>query len=313
MAATRPGPEPSPPSIEADASRAARLPTQGYWLLAGLTLFWGLNFPAMKVVLNELEPWTFRSVCLGAGGLGLLALCKLSGMSLAVPRADRRPLVWAALFNITGWHLASAFGLSLMEAGRAMILAYTMPLWASVLGVWLLRERLSARRAAGLALGVGGILVLLAPQWRQVTAAPAGVTFILAAAWCWGAGTVLVKRGPWHMPMLLVTAWMFVVGGLPVVAGALFLGRPEELLALSGRAWLVLAYVIALPIMFCHWSYYHLVSIFPVSLASLGMLAAPLVGVLAAARLLGEPLGAPEAVSLAMVVAALALVLIRPR
>ncbi len=297
----------------AATGRESGLPALGYWLLAGLTLFWGLNFPAMKVVLNHLEPWTFRSLCLGLGGLGLMSLCKLAGLPLAVPRSDWRPLLWASLFNITGWHLTSAYGISYMQAGRAMILAYTMPLWASLLGVWLLGERLSRRRVAGLFLGVGGILVLLWPNRAAVAAAPAGVLFMLGAAWCWGIGTVLIKRGPWHMPMMLITAWMFLLGGLPVLAGTLVVGHPEQLLHLGGQTWLVLAYVIGLPIMFCHWGYYKLVSIFPVSLAALGMLAAPMLGVLSASWLLGEPLGAPEGVSLAMVVSALALVLIRPR
>lgn len=295
------------------AGQAGKLPALGYWLLAGLALFWGLNFPAMKVVLGELEPWTFRSLCLGLGGLGLMSLCKLGGIRLAVPREDWRPLLWSALFNITGWHLASAFGISHMQAGRAMILAYTMPLWASLLGVWILGERLAARRVVGLFLGVGGILVLLWPNRAAVAAAPAGVLFMLGAAWCWAVGTVLIKRGPWHMPMILVTAWMFLLGGLPVLAGTLLLGHPGQLFHMSGHAYLVLAYVIALPIMFCHWGYYKLVSIFPVSLAALGMLAAPMVGVVAASALLGEPLGPPEALSLAMVVSALALVMIRPR
>ena len=93
----------------------------------------------MKVILDQLEPWTFRTLCLLVGGVGLLTICRLNGQSLAVPASDRRILVIAALFNITGWHLASAFGVSLMQAGRSIILAYTMsrygpPFWAS--GCW---------------------------------------------------------------------------------------------------------------------------------------------------------------------------------
>ena len=89
-------------------------------------------------------------------------------------------------------------------------------------------------------------------------------------------------------------------------------GNPSTLLHLGSDVWLLTAYSIGLPIMFCHWGYYKLLSIFPVSLASLGVLGAPLVGVMTAAWLLGEALKAAELISLALVLAALALVLIKP-
>ena len=215
----------------ATPNRPAGPPAGGYLLLASLILFWGLNFPAMKVVLGQLEPWTFRTLCLGLGGIGLLTICRLNGMSLAVPPSDRRILILAALFNITGWHLSSAFGVSLMQAGRAMILAYTMPLWASLLGIWVLNERLSGRRSLGLVLGVGGILVLLWPDRASLLQAPQGVGFMLMAAWCWAVGTVLIKRGPWHISLVLVAGWMFLLGGIPVLIGMLLWGSPSQLFA----------------------------------------------------------------------------------
>ena len=291
---------------------AAGLPARGYLLLAGLILFWGLNFPAMKVVIGQLEPWTFRTLCLFLGGAGLLGVCRMNGMSLAVPASDRRILIIAALFNITGWHLGSAFGISQMQAGRAMILAYTMPLWASLLGVWVLGEKLTARRVVGLLLGVGGILVLLWPDRAALLKSPEGAGFMLMAAWCWATGTVLIKRGPWHISLVLVTGWMFLLGGIPVVAGMLLWGSPSQLLHMEHKAWMLMAYIILLPIMFCHWGYYKLVSIFPVSLAALGMLGAPILGVVAAAWFLGERLETAELTSLALVIPALALVLINP-
>ncbi len=53
-------------------NRGPALPRSGYLLLAGITLFWGANWPAMKIVLGELPIWWFRSLCLLVGGIGLL-------------------------------------------------------------------------------------------------------------------------------------------------------------------------------------------------------------------------------------------------
>ena len=78
------------------------LPPAGFLLIAGLTLFWGLNWPAMKIALGELPVWTFRSFCLLGGGTGLLLLARLTGRSLRLPAGERLPLVLVALFNVVG-------------------------------------------------------------------------------------------------------------------------------------------------------------------------------------------------------------------
>ena len=50
------------------------LPLAGFALLAAVTLFWGANWPGMKIVLGEIGPWWFRTICLGVGGAALLAI-----------------------------------------------------------------------------------------------------------------------------------------------------------------------------------------------------------------------------------------------
>lgn len=288
------------------------LPRLGFILLAALTLFWGLNFPAMKVVLGELSPWTFRTLCLSLGGIGLLAINRMNGRSLKIPRSDFKPLLFASAFNITGWHLCSAFGLIHMSASRAMIIAYTMPLWASILGLFLLGEKMTVRRSIGLILGLTGLSALVWREINTVGASPLGLGFILAASWCWATGTVLIKRHPWNMPLVLVIAWMFIIGGIPVFVGAIIIESFEPLFNLSLKASLALVYVILLPTLFCHWAFYKVVTLFPISLASLGMLGAPVVGVFTSAFALGENLGWGEVFGLILVVVALAIVLIRP-
>ena len=140
---------------------------------------------------------------------------RAGGHSLAVPRAERGPLVLAALFNITAWHLCSAYGLTRIQAGRGAIIAYTMPLWTVIFGRVLLGERIGRTRLAALALGLGGMAVLIAPDARALWAAPAGTLLMLAAAVAWAIGTVLTKATRWTMPTAALTGWQVVLGGDP--------------------------------------------------------------------------------------------------
>ena len=70
-------------------------------------------------------------------------------------RSGRRCWRWRCL-SVTGWHLFSAFSLVHMGGGRGAIVAYTMPIWAALFSAWYLKERLSRRRMAALALGMAG-------------------------------------------------------------------------------------------------------------------------------------------------------------
>jgi len=142
----------------------------------------------MKVTLAEVRPWTFRAVCLMASGSVLLALARSGGSRLRVPPEDLWPLVLTSIVNITGWHILSAHGVAAMQAGRAAIVAYTMPLWAIMLSRLLLKEHVTAPRLWALAVGFAGLALLLGPDFQKVGAAPAGVLFMLGAAFCWAAG-----------------------------------------------------------------------------------------------------------------------------
>jgi len=261
----------------------------------------------MKVVLSEVRPWTFRTVCLLAGGSGLLALARMAGSGLKVPLADLKPLLITALVNITGWHILSAHGIERMQAGRAAILAYTMPMWAILLSRLMLREHITAMRLWALAFGFGGLFLLLWPDIRAVEAAPAGALFMLGAAFCWAAGTVLVKFFRWHMPATLVMGWQLLIGGIPVVFGALLLEPFAAIYNVSWSVLLTLIFLVFFPIIFCHWAFFRVVQIFPANVAALSTLCIPAIGVFSSALLLGEALRTYELVALGLVVVSLGL------
>ncbi len=305
-----------------DATPAApghdRIPASALMLLGLMTVFWGVNFPVMKLALAEIEPWTFRVACLGIGAIGLFAIAAARGQKLVPARAERRPLVLVSLLNITGWHLFSAFGLALMGAGRASILAYTMPLWAMLAARMILGEKLTGTRVLGLMLGFGGMLVLFGAEIETPNVAewggavPWGALCMLGAAVSWGVGTGFMKAHPWRMTATVLTGWQMVIGGVPVLAGFFLVGRPPAASAISTTAWLALAYATTIPMVFCHYAWTRLVGLVPAGAAAIGTLAIPVVGVISSALMTGEPVGLREVLALGLVLAALAIVLVLP-
>ncbi len=303
-----------PPSgLAPNAAGEGQPSREGILLLASLTLFWGLNWPAMKLAVMGIDPWTFRSVCLVVGAAGLLLLARLGGADrLAIPRADFKPLLLVSFLNVTVWQLGTAFGLTLMEAGRASIIAFTMPVWASLFGALVLGERLTRVRLAGLGLGVAGLGVLLVPELGRIGASPWGAVLMLFAAVSWGAGTVAFKARRWGLGTAALSGWQLVLGGAPVLVGCALAGRPETLLTAPWQSLAAALYVVLIPMIYCSWAWLRVVGLFPASLAALGTLAIPVVGVTSSALLTGEGIGLSEVASLVLVMAALALVLVVP-
>jgi drug/metabolite transporter (DMT)-like permease len=289
------------------------LPPLGFVLLIFLSIFWGSNWPMMKIGLREIPVWTFRTLCLFLGGFGVLCMAKANGLILTIPRSELWPLILVSLLNITGWHLCSAYGLLYMDAGRAVIIGYTMPVWASILGSFVLGERLALARLIGLFLGIAGLLILIEPDIKALGSAPLGAIFMLGAAVTWAGGTVFLKYFRWTMPITVLTGWQLILGGIPVIIGALLLEPMTVLLQVSWQAALAMGYVILIGNIFCFWTWVKVVNLFPASVASIGTLAIPVIGVLSSAVVLGEPVGFGEIAALILVVMALSIVMIRPK
>jgi drug/metabolite transporter (DMT)-like permease len=300
--------------IEASARDrpSGSLAPAGIVLLVALTITWGLNWPMMKLALLEVPPWTFRSLCLMVGGSALLALARASGGSMTVPVRRLPALALVSLFNITGWHLFSAYALLYTGSGRAAIIGYTMPLWASLLSLWVFHARPSARQIAALLLGMAALALLIIKDFGALGAAPTGALLMLGAALCWAIGTVLVKRFAWdRLAITALTGWQQLIGGVPIVIGWWLLEPVPDLGALSLPAALGLAYAVFVAMIFCQTAFFKLLSLLPAHVAAISVLPVPVVGVVSSAMLLAEPVGRAEIAALALVVGGLFL-LIRP-
>ena len=283
-----------------------------YLLLASLSLFWGLNWPGIKIIVSEVPVWWFRALCLIAGGGILMTLSALSGNRCRLYRGELGAVLLCGFFAIFGWMVCSAWGVSLMPAGRASIVAFTMPLWATLAAAWILGERINASKFCGLLLGLGGLAVLIGPDLVILQRAPTGALFMLVAAISWAIGTILIKYIDWKLPTLSNIAWQLWLSAIPVTIIAALVEPFPQLTALSPAATLAFVYIIIFPMSFCQWAYFKTVGLLPASIAAIGTLAIPVIGVYSSHLILDEQVGASEIIALLMVVGALGLVLLLP-
>lgn len=277
-----------------------------------LALLWGLNWPAVRIALGEIAPWTLRALGMGAAALLLFAIVLARGESLAVPRGQRLRLALAGLLSIAGFNVLVAFAQLSGTTSRAAIVTFTMPVWAILLAWPLLGERPDARRASALALGVAGLALLALPLLRAGDL-PRGVLYSLAAGISWAAGTVLIKRWPVHAAPMPSAAWQLLAGAAAASAGMLaFEGVPVPRMPGAAAA-LALAFHIVLAQALAYYVWFEVVARLPAGVAALGTLLVPVVGVCGAMALLGERPSVFDLGGFALIIAAAALALLHRR
>ena len=296
-----------------DKSAQEHLPARLWWVLAGLTVVWGFNWTAMKVAISEVAPFTFRTFCLAAGSGVLFAALRAGGQPLAIPRGQWKRLLLIAFFSITCWNVLVVFGLRLIPSGRAAILAYTMPALAIPLSVWLLKEPMNSRKLLGLALGMAGMALLVWDEFQRIQGAPRGALLVLGAACTWAIGTILQKKYPVRAPLAGFTAWMMLLGGVPIYIGALLFEDFSKLADVGLTSALGAAYNVLLAFAWAHWAWIKLATSVSVTTFSLAMLMTPVVGVFSGMLFLGERPGWLEFCALGLVLASLATVVIPVR
>jgi drug/metabolite transporter (DMT)-like permease len=297
-------------ALDAAPARSA-LPPRMLWLLAGMTLGWGLSWPIMKVVLGQLEPLRFRALT-AASGLALLAIAAFQRQPLRVPAGQWPRLVAVSLFNITGWGILAMYGLQAMPSGRAVIITYTMPVWAVVFGAVFAREAITARRALGVALGMTGMLLLVSGEFQALQRAPLGLVCLIGAAVSWAIATVMLRHWPVALPGAALTGWQVLIGGVPIWIATLLLDHGRWLPS-GASTWLALGYTLCITTIFCLWAFTRIATEAPVAVSSLSTLMIPVIGVLSGMAMLGETPRWHDVAALVFVFAALVTVLLPSR
>jgi drug/metabolite transporter (DMT)-like permease len=284
--------------------------TVGFLCLLVTSVGWGLNWPAMKVLLRELPPLFARGAAGSVAGVACALAVVALGQSLAVPRPLIGRLVAASALNVFAWMGFATVAMRWLSVGQCALLVYTMPVWATLLA-WPIRgERPSVRAVAGLVLCMAGLWQLFGGAGFQLDREPLiGAALALLSALLFALSTVAL-RPLVELTPLASLAWQLALGCMPMVAMGIAFEHPA-LADVSATGWALMLYMTAVPMGLCYLTWFAALRRLPPTTASLATLLTPVIGVVAAALTLGEPLGAREALALTLTLGGVALALRR--
>ena len=115
--------------------------------------------------------------------------------------------------------LSFFYALSITPVVLVQALAFTAPLFTSVLAILLLGERIRARRLTAIVVGFAGALLIIRPGVQPIELGPA---LVLASAAVWGYVVVLIKSLSRTDTAVTITAYMVLLMTPMTLACALF-------------------------------------------------------------------------------------------
>ena len=275
--------------------------------LAITSVGWGFNWPVTKYLLSELPPLTLRgsSGVIGAALLALLAL--LSRQSLHVPRWMWPRIVLLGVLNVTAWMVLMGLALLWLPASEAALIAYTMPVWASLLAWPVLGERPTLLRTIALLMAFAGLASIMGGNGLSASMQKLpGIIMALCGAIGFAVGTVLAKRRPILLPPIPAAAWQIGIGCLPVAIAGLLI-ETTNVSAITETGWALLVYSVVGQFCIAYVSWFAALARLPASVAAIGTMAVPVIGVVTSALALHEPLGPGQIGALIFTLAGVAL------
>ena len=204
--------------------------------------FFGTNFTAVKLVVENVPPILFAASRFTLAGLLLLPLALLSGPENRLAREDFLPMLGLGLVGVTLTQTVFTVGVGLTTAANTALVYSTSPVWGMLL-VFALgweRPRLSGVLGVGLCLlGVGAIVY---GSLDFAGTSRLGDALILGAAIFWGSYTVLTLSVLRRYSPVAVAAYAMTFGGLAAFPLAALDPSPLNLAALDGLTWGAAAY-----------------------------------------------------------------------
>ena len=193
--------------------------------LATIYLVWGTTYLGIRVGVETVPPFFLSGIrYLLAGGLLFTLVALRGGLAGGWPSARQ----WLSAV-LTGTGLvaigngALSWGEQYLPSGPAAIFIATVPIWMAILGRVFLKERIGLLASIGLAIGLGGLVVLVGP------AALKGGDLVpmlacVAAAIGWGAATVYSRVAPFPNNPFQVAGMQMFAGGAVVFVFSLLSG-----------------------------------------------------------------------------------------
>ncbi|HJQ38577.1 MAG TPA: EamA family transporter [Thermoanaerobaculia bacterium] len=280
-------------------------------------IVWGTTYLGIRIAVETIPPLLLTGIRYTIAGMVMLPLLLLRGERIPRDRRTLGNIAIVALLLIAGGNLALVWAEQWVPSGLASLLVAVGPFWAT--SIEALRrdgERISLRQAVGMAIGFGGVAMLVTPHGAGGAFDSrfiAGALIILAGAIAWQGGSVHAKHAlKDKVSPLLSAALQSLFAGVVLTVTGLAAGEAPRFHP-STRSLIALAYLTLFGSIIAYSAYTYALSKIRVSTMSLYAYINPVVAVLLGWLVLKETLTPASIAAMAIILAGVAVVQTSPR
>ena len=195
--------------------------TTAHLALLFTNLFFAINLSAVKHLTNEqlAGPFGINVVRVGVCVALFWLLYLVRPVSIKIERQDMKRFVLCAITGVAINQLLFLKGLSLTYSIHASLLMLTTPILIVFIAAWMLKERLGIIKISGLALGIGGAVILVIGKENsgQGNNILWGDILIIINAVSYTFYFVLVKPLMLKYNPVVIIRWIFTLGLLLIL------------------------------------------------------------------------------------------------
>ncbi|WP_284416278.1 MULTISPECIES: DMT family transporter [unclassified Bradyrhizobium] len=282
-----------------------RMDARDWSLLGLLSLLWSGSFIFNGLALKELPPLTLVLLRIALAAAILLPVLRLRGLGFPVGIAGWRPYFAVALFNNVVPFCLIVIGQTFITSGLAAVLNATTPLFTIVVMAAAGDERLSARRVAGLIVGLVGVVILRSGAGLDGSGDGYGLLFGLGASLSYGIAALLVRRHLASSPPLATATFQLSASSMMMLVIAGVVDQPWHLAMPGLQTWLALIGLAALSTAFAYIVFFQVLRRSGATNVTLVTLLIPLTTILLGSLVLGETISLQEIVGALVIGSAL--------
>ncbi len=271
-----------------------------------VTAVWGLNFPVTKLGLAAIDPLLLTALRFTLAALPWVFFVKRP------PIAIKWLAAYGLIFGVAMWamiNLGIEWG---VPPGTAALLIQFSAFFTMGWGVLLFREQLSYAQMLGMGLAVLGLISIILASPGQGTTL--GYALLLVSALSWSVGNVIIKQSKVR-EMFAFVVWASVFPPLPLLLLTWLAHGSAPFTALVTHfEWVALfslLFQVYAATHFCYWGWNLLLREYPVSKVAPLSLLIPVFGIAGSMLILGHRVGASEGVSIALILSALVVGLLK--
>jgi drug/metabolite transporter (DMT)-like permease len=271
-----------------------RIDARDWSLLVVLSILWGGSFFFNGAALRELPPLTLVFLRVALGAAILLPLLRVQGISFPKGVAGWRAFfVIGLLNNVIPFSLIVA-GQTFIPSGLASILNATTPLFTVLVMATAGEEALQARRVAGVALGLAGVIILRGWGIETRTGQGIGILLCLGGALSYGFAALAARRLLKDSPPLGTATFQLMASMVMMAIVAGVVEQPWRLPVPSLATWLAVLGLAALSTALAYIVFFQIIRRSGATNVMLVTLLIPGTAILLGWLMLGEPISARE-------------------